>query len=80
MQHLCGEGWLDLGEIFQYRPRIPAISEIWQPPIRTITRRSMEKDETLCLVTGPHFRLLVPRSRYEILLLLGLLDFEAADR
>ena len=59
MQHLCVEGWLDLGEILQYRPRIPANSEIRHPPIHTIMRRGVGQDETSCLVTGAGFRLLV---------------------
>ena len=75
MQHLCVEGWLDLGEILQYHPRIPANSEIRHPPICTITPRGVEKDQTLGHGSWLQFRLMVPRIRSESLLLLGLLDF-----
>ena len=47
MQRLCGE----VGEILQYRPRIPANSEIRHPPIRTMTHRVVEKDETFRVVS-----------------------------
>ena len=70
-----GCGSVDLGEILQSHPRIAANSEIRHPPICTITRRSLEKDQTLGQGSWAGFRLLMPRIRSESLLLLGLLDF-----
>ena len=50
MQHRCGHGWLDLGEILLSRPGLERNSAIPRSPIHTTMCPALEKWSTLRLV------------------------------
>ena len=51
MQHFCGDGWPDLGEILLSWPGLERNSSISRPPIRTPACSPLEKSPTLPLVS-----------------------------